>query len=146
MLRSLRPVAAVLLALAFVAGPASAACLHGADHEMPMEEMGHEMPMSEHAPADGPPNPGEMPPCHDEPATDAPAPAPPVDGCASACCAVQAAVETPAPLPTADAVVLLAVVARDVLAEPVLGPVPTPEGPPLRPRTRLHVELERFLI
>ena len=144
-LRTLRPVAAVLLAVALATGPVSAACLHGAGHEMPTETTGHEMPIGEHAPA-------ETPPCHDAPEApphDVPpheTPAPPADDCASACCAAQAVADAPAPLPAADAVALLAIVATDVLVAPLAEPVPTPEGPPLRPRTRLHVELERFLI
>lgn len=138
-LARLRPVTAAVLALAFVAGPVSAACLHGLDHgatheamdEMPAHEMpGHDMPMGDMA--------GDEP-CHDEP----PAPQPMADDCDAPCCTAEPVAEAPV-LPAADALVVLAVVASDVWAAPTPAPVALPEAPP--PPLRRHVELQRFLI
>ncbi len=95
----------------------------------------------------GEPAPDSTPPCHDAPDVPEHEPLAPSPGdCVSACCAAQAAVDVPAPLPVADAVVLLAVVATDVLVVSAPEVAPLPEGPPLRPRARRHVELGRFLI
>lgn len=141
---ALRSSTALVLALAFLAGPVSASCLHGADHEMPAamdhETTSHEAPVSEHAPS-------EMPPCHDEPEAPAPdVPVAPAEGCASVCCAVEAAAETPAVIHQTDQALLVAVVTTRALAAPVEAPVPTPEASPPRPPGPLHVLLERYLI
>lgn len=128
MFSRLRSATALVLALAFVAGPASAACAHAAGHGPEPAPAGHEMPM-------------EDAPCHDVP----PAPEPADAGdCDAPCCTSDVASEAPATLtPTADVAVAPRVLVGEVWTPPV--PVATVEdqrSPPLR----RHAELQRFLI
>lgn len=136
---------AALVALAILAGPtAGAVCLHAMAGTMDDGETMPAMPME-------PAGDSEMPPCHETP--EAPPPShsdhdAPQGDCASPCCMVQVPLpETTPPVLAGASVAVPAPVVVD--AEPVARPgveqVATAWSPPPRP-TRLHAELQRFLI
>lgn len=134
-----------LVALAILAGPtAGAVCLHAMAGTMDHGETAPAMPM-EHA------GDSETPPCHETP--EAPLPThsshdAPQGDCASPCCTAQApAPETTPPALAGSSVAVPAPTPVD--AEPVrhltAERIETVWSPPPRP-TRLHAELQRFLI
>jgi len=134
-----------LVALAILAGPtAGAVCLHAMAGTMDHGETAPAMPM-EHA------GDSETPPCHETP--EAPLPThsshdAPQGDCASPCCTAQApAPETTPPALAGSSVAVPAPTPVD--AEPVrhltAERVETVWSLPPRP-TRLHAELQRFLI